>query len=184
MTRKFAPSWKHHIERYAFALPYCYRKDVMDAGCQTGFGANILSHVTATLMLVDNNQQNLDLANELYRPHCKTTHVLCDFEKDFPALTDGIDTVVAFELIEHLEFPDVFLKNVAKNLRVGGKLVFSVPHMVENREHKHLYSAETIQFLIGKYFNLMEFYSQERGAIDGKPLYKGLICHVGVGVKR
>jgi len=182
MTRKYAPTWKHHIERYAFALPYCYRRDVMDAGSQTGFGANLLSHVAKSVDCVDISEYWLNLANDLYQPHCEMRYLKCDFEKEFPE--GSWDTIVAFEVIEHLEFPDVFLENVSKSLNKNGSLVFSVPHMVANHEHKHLYDEEKIKELVGRYLNIKEFYVQDSAAIDKKPLYKGLKCYVGVGVKK
>ena len=191
ITRKFAKSWQHHITRYAFALPYCYRKKVMDAGCQMGWGGQLLSYVANSVTYVDISEDWLGTAETL-RNFCPADFILMDFEKDFPDKniykqdTDpqvpGWDTVVAFEVIEHLENPHVFLKGVSENLIPGGQLVFSVPDMVANHEHKHVYNSETIKSLIGQYFNIQEFYEQVRNPITEKPLYKNLKCYVGVAV--
>lgn len=179
ISRKYAPSWQHHIVRYAFALPYCYRKSVLDAGSQIGYGGNLLSYVANSITFVDINQKYIDMALSL-KNMCPVDGILCDFEKDFPE--GKWDTVVAFEVIEHLENPDVFLANVAKHLNPGGRLVFSVPHMVANHEHKHVYDEAGIKALIGKHLKIVEFYQQDKNPITMGPLYKGLKCYAGIAI--
>ena len=177
ISRKFALSWQHHMARYVFALPYCYRRSVLDAGSQIGYGGNLLSYVANSVTFCDINKKYTDMAATM-KHMCPTDYVVSDFEKEFP---DGRwDTVVAFEVIEHLENPDVFIKNVAEHLNPGGRLVFSVPHMVANHEHKHVYDAEKIKALIEKYLKIDEFYEQSKNPVTLAPMYKGLKCHVGI----
>ena len=145
ISRKFAPSWQHHIARYAFALSYCYRKSVLDAGCQIGFGGNILSYVANSVTFADMNKKYTDFASSM-KNMCPTSYVVVDFEKTFPV--GSWDTIVSFEVIEHLENPELFLENISKALNPNGKFVFSVPKMVANHEHKHLYDENKIKELV------------------------------------
>lgn len=181
ISRKFAPSWQHHVVRYAFALPYCYRKSVLDAGCQIGWGGNIISYVANSITFSDINKKYTDFAASM-RHMCPTDYVVSDFEKDFPK--GKWDTILAFEVIEHLENPEIFLSNVAKALNPDGKLVFSVPHMVANHEHKHVYDSDTIKSLIEKYFTIIEFYEQDKNPITLGPMYGDLKCYVGVAIPK
>lgn len=179
MTR-FAPSFSDHIARYAFAMNYCYKRSVMDAGSKDGFGSQNISWVARDITLVDIDHDWLELA-KLGHYACPASFVECNFEESFPE--GAWDTIVAFEVIEHLANPEVFVRNVAKALNPGGMLVFSVPHLVANHEHKTLFDEQGIKDLISKELEILEFYIQDKKPISGKPMYKGLRCYVGVARK-
>jgi 2-polyprenyl-3-methyl-5-hydroxy-6-metoxy-1,4-benzoquinol methylase len=175
--RKHLPSFKQHIERYAYAAPFCYKRKVLDIGSNIGFGAHLLSYGANTITQSDVSEHNLAFAQKNFKYFCPQEYVQCDLGNDFPA---GIfDTIVAFEVIEHIENTDVVLRNVADHLNNDGYFIFSVPHMIANREHKVLFDEEKIRTAVEKYFNIKEFHIQT-SAVDGSPLYKGLKVYVGV----
>lgn len=176
---KFVPTYTTHLERYIFALEHSYKQRVLDVGCKDGDGSILLSYGATELDLADFNEKYLDTAKKNdYK--CPTKFHLVDLEKDFPE--GKWDTIVAFEILEHLEDPEFLVKNIKKHLRFGGSFVFSVPNMVANREHKVLFDKKKIQDLISKYFTITEFYEQKDKVLSGKPNYKGLLCYVGVAM--
>lgn len=179
---RYAPSFSDHIHRYAFAMEYAWKRDVLDAGCKDGFGSQPLSWVAKSITLADIEPKwlNRPIKNKSGYA-CPTECVLVDFNKTFPE--GGWDTIVSFEVIEHVDDPDFFVKNIAEHLRPGGRLVFSVPHMVENHEHKTLFDEEKIKALISKYLTITEFYIQDKKPYSNKPLYKNLRCYLGVAQK-
>lgn len=183
INRRYAKTWQHHQARYVFALPYCYRKKVLDAGSQMGFGAHLISYVANNLTLSDISERALSMALKLNNFMCPVQTVQADFEKEFPASTDGFDVILSFETIEHLADPHLFLQNIKKSLKADGKFIFSVPDMVDAQDHKQLYDEERIKALISQYFTIEEFYIQDKNVISDKKLYKGLRCFVGVCVK-
>lgn len=179
--RKFIPTWTNHLIRYVFAMDYCKRKRVMDAGCQTGFGAHLLSFSANSVSLVDISNKNLATSINKYKFDCPIEALNCDFEEDFPK--GGWDTIVAFEVIEHLANPEFFIKNVTSHLPIGGQLVFSVPHMIANKEHKTLFNEKGIRDLIGRHLKITEFYLQDKKVFSNRLNYKGVKYYVGVAEK-
>ena len=153
--------FKEMIQRYVDSLPYCDGKEVLDAGCRDGYGAHLISHVAKTITLVDKSPTCIHkLAPNTYKYLCGTNFQELDLEKTFPIGT--FNTVLAFEIIEHLENPEFFIKNVAEHLYGKGYLIFSVPHMLENPVHKVLFDEVKIKNLINKYFIIKEFIVTER----------------------
>lgn len=185
--RKYATTYAEHLARYAFAMHYCYKKRVLDVGCGDGSGSSLLAYTCNSLDLADISPKMLNAAKgkNYDVPNIrinKPKFFLCDFEKEFPE--GSWDTIVAFEVIEHLENPDFFIKNIAEHLNKDGLLVFSVPHMVVDSQHKTLFDEVKIRELISKYLTLREFYTQDRNCISGRPMYAGLRCYIGVAVKK
>jgi len=175
--KKFAPTYAEHLARYAFALHFCYKRNVLDVGCNDGSGSQLLSLSADRMTVADIDQRSLNAAKGKSF-ECLTDFVPCDFEHDFP---DGRwDTIVGFEIIEHLEQTDRFVRNIADHLTDGGVFVFSVPHMVANPQHKTLFDEEKIRALITRHLTLDALYVQDAECISGKPMYKGLKCYVGV----
>ena len=181
-ARKFVPSFKEHLVRYAFAMPFAYKRDVLDAGSKEGFGAHMLSYGANTVTLSDISQGYLDAGKKWFNFFCPVEFVQCDFNKGFPE--GEWDTIVSFEVIEHVKDPDFFVKNIAEHLLPGGHLVFSVPHMCPNHEHITLFDEEKIRALIERHLDLVVLHVQDKQIFSGEPLYKGLKCYVGVARKR
>ena len=175
--KKFIPSYQDHLARYVFALEYCYKKRVLDCGSQIGFGAWILSLGAEHITLSDIDQVMLDKSKK-HNYDSPTEFVKCDFEKEFPE--GKWDTITAFEVIEHLENPELFIKNVSEHLNDNGVFVFSVPHMVANIQHKTLFDEQKIKELLSKHLVITEFYIQDKKIYSGRPLYKNLKCYLGV----
>ena len=180
MPKRYGQSFSDHIDRYSYAMRYCYHKRVLDAGCKDGFGSYLLSQTADLIGLADVSSRDLALAQKnAYNSLTKTYKI--DFEKE--PLQDEWDVVVAFETIEHLANPDFFLENVKNCLVSGGRFIFSVPHMSPAKLHKQLYDEEKIRALIGKYFTLDEFYIQNSKSVTGAPLFHNIKVYVGLATK-
>jgi 2-polyprenyl-3-methyl-5-hydroxy-6-metoxy-1,4-benzoquinol methylase len=178
---KFVPTFVAHLERYIFALRYAFKRDCLDIGSKEGFGAHILSYGAHSVTLADINPTYMQRSERYYNYFCPTTTVVCDLEKEFPE--GEWDTITAFEVIEHLENTDFVLKNVADHLKPGGTFVFSVPHMVENHEHKVLFDEEKIRSAVSKYLKIEELTVQDSYPLSEEKLYGDLKCYVGVARK-
>jgi 2-polyprenyl-3-methyl-5-hydroxy-6-metoxy-1,4-benzoquinol methylase len=155
---------------------------VVDLGCADCHGSHILSYAAKKLTVVDVDGLSLKKAKLRHHFHCPIVYERCDLEKGFPK--GEWEVATCFEVIEHLEDADFFLENVSSHLVEGGKFIFSVPHLIKNRLHKELYDEKKIRSLISRHFFLEEFYVQKGKVISEKPMYKNLVCYVGVAVKK
>jgi len=168
-----------HLERYIFALPHCREKIVLDLGSKDGYGSHIISHTAKEITLSDCSGKCLYQAKSYYHFLCSAKFDEVDFNKTFP---DGKwDTILAFEVIEHVDNPYNFVKEIARHLKVNGKLVFSVPHMKPAKVHKTLFNEKSIKDLISKYLSIDEFYVQDSYGISNRPTNNN--CYVGVATK-
>lgn len=170
-----------HLERYLFATLYCYKKKVLDIGSKDGYGSHLLSGFANSVTLLDNLQWWLDKAKELYKYLCEVKFECKDLNKEFSE--DTYDVIVAFEIIEHVQNRELLMENIVKHLEDDGKLIFSVPHMIENEMHTHLYDEKEIKDFIGKYLKIEEFYIQDKIIISDEPAKSPPRCYVGVATK-
>ena len=171
-----------HLERYVFACHYSYKKKVLDLGGKDGYGSVLMSLFAKHITLTDIRKEWLEIAGLNNTFLCDTDIVEKDLEKGFPEGT--WDTMVAFEIIEHVEDPDFLIKNITEHLEKGGILVFSVPHLTPHLDHKTLFDEDTIRRLISKHLEIKEFYKQDSYGISKKPMYKyPAITYVGVAQK-
>ena len=182
MTRRHPQHFNGHLERYVFAGGYCVYKKVLDVGSKDGYGSHLLSRYASRVSLVDRNIVWMAEAKRYYRYLCPVEFFLLDLETEFPE--GEWDTIVAFEVIEHVENYKVLLQNIQKHLKPEGKFIFSVPHMVENPDHKVLFDEEKIKKDIEEYFTLEEFYTQDKCVISGRPATSPPVSYVGVAIKK
>lgn len=107
-----------HIERYQWATTRAHGH-ILDAGCGSGYGSWILAGNGFSVTAIDSFADGVAFARERYdRPGINW--IVGDLETD--EMT-AADTVVTFEVIEHLAQPDLFLKWAP-----GTTLLASVPN--------------------------------------------------------
>lgn len=172
-------TFRQHLEEYVFSTIYCNHKRVLDLGSKDGYGAELISRFASYITLADYSGKFLGNAKRYHYYHCPAEFAYIDFNKAFPE--GKWDTIVAFQIIEHVDDPDNFVKEIAKHLNKGGTLVFSVPHMMPDPSHKTLFDEKSIKKLISKYLTIKEFYIQDSYGISKKPISTKI--YVGVATK-
>jgi len=131
-----------HVERYAWAAAAAKPGRLLDCACGVGYGTAILlreAKVTAALG-VDVSPDAIAHASATYGGP-RVRFVACD------ALTlddtEGFDTIVSLETIEHVPDPAALFAKLVSLLRPGGRLVASVPTTPSvdlNPHHLHDFS--------------------------------------------
>jgi len=125
-------SLKYHLQRYHVARDWLGERfngrqpRILDIGCGTGFGSEILSEV-GEVVGVDRSEESVGYANRHYK-NSNTSFKLGNADnKSFLENLGEFDAVVSLETIEHLADHYAYLKWVNKALRPGGALVVSFP---------------------------------------------------------
>jgi hypothetical protein len=160
--------WYEHWHRYAFAMPLCRGKRVLDAACGEGYGSNLLARIASEVVGMDISEATIAHARKRYAGN---EHL--QFETgDASALTfadNRFDVIVSFETLEHLEAQDRLVAGFARVLRDDGLLLISSPDKrtyseiagFRNEFHvRELYREELLE-LLGRHFPHVRLYAQK-----------------------
>ncbi len=113
-----------HVARYRWAAALVEGKRVLDAGCGTGYGAELLARAGAAAVVgVDIDAKAVPAAAK----EAAVSFVTADL-RALPADLGEFDVVVCFEVLEHIEEPEAALDSLAGTLGPGGVLLVSSPN--------------------------------------------------------
>ena len=129
--------------------------DILEIGTGTGYGVEIIAPVAKRFISVDKQlpQNILQLDNVEY------------FDMTVPPIlfeNCSFDSVVSFQVIEHIEKDLDFVNEVARVLRPGGRFIVSTPNapmsLTRNPWHVREYCAEELQNILECNFSKVEVY--------------------------
>lgn len=150
----------HHKRRYEFASLFVNIDDsVLDIGCGTGYGCNIMNQRSKYVEGIDLEMDSLEYAIEHY-PNCKFTKT--DIRN--LSIKPQYDIITCFHVLEHLSLEDgiVFLDTISKktrqicfiNVPTDSKLGINVNHLSE-------WMADEIKDVTSQYFKRNIMLSQD-----------------------
>lgn len=117
-----------HKERYLWASERLLGTDtVLDAGCGVGYGSTLLAQHAGNVHAVDISQDAIAYAQK-YWSKPNISHAVEDLCFLAAVSTRPYDAVVAFEVVEHLIEPRLFLLRAFDVLKEGGQIFVSVPN--------------------------------------------------------
>jgi SAM-dependent methyltransferase len=165
-----------HIVAYRFAETFTTDKNVLDYGCGSGYGSAMIAEAAHSVVAVDVARDAVEYG---IAHHAKRNLEFRVIQPDeaLPFGTGQFDTVLSFQVIEHLHDPDAYLREVVRVLGPGGTLVLATPDRRTrllplqrpwNRWHLTEYSERSLSRLLSRHFTHVDIYTMggEKSVLD------------------
>lgn len=151
-----------HVATYRYVESICIGKNVLDLGCGSGYGAAFLADVANSVVGVDVDGEAVEFASKRYgRPNLQYRRVEAGRSLPFPDAE--FDVVLSFQVIEHVEDDEAYVREAYRVLKNGGVFVVVTPDRKHrllpwqkpwNRWHLREYSSKGLVDLVGRVFSV------------------------------
>jgi SAM-dependent methyltransferase len=152
-----------HVKAYDEAAARCAGRDVLDVGCNTGYGTVRLVPVARSVTGVDVSPAAVAAARTREGGEAATFEVIDGLGLPFP--DDSFDLVTSFQVVEHVLDPVPYLQEIRRVLRPGGIAILTTPNAAIrldpgmtpwNRFHVREYRADELKVALGEVFDEVE----------------------------
>jgi SAM-dependent methyltransferase len=118
--------FRRHEVAYLHCVDVCAGRDVLEAGCGEGYGADLIAATARTVTAVDYDAATVAHVRARY----PRVGVLAANLAALPMPDSALDVVVNFQVIEHLWDQPQFITECLRVLRPGGLLMISTPNRI------------------------------------------------------
>ena len=126
---------------------------VLEIGCGEGYGISELAKFS-------NKYIGVDKFDTFISDDLRNNHDIVFHKMEIPPLKNieenSVDFVVTFQVIEHIQDDNYFLKEIFRVLKPGGKLLLTTPNKLmslsRNPWHIREYSPKEMKDILKKYF--------------------------------
>lgn len=158
-----------HQSDYVRAQKLVIGKIVLDLGCNSGYGTNLLSQTCGRVTGVDVSPEAISTAKSKYQSNNMSFQLIDGITLPFES--DSFDVITSFQVLEHIENYDNYFSEICRVLKPDGVLLLTTPNAdirvmpgskPWNRFHVHVHEFrghELSQFL-KKYFPLVTVLGQ------------------------
>ena len=118
--------FRRHEVVYQRLVTRCAGRDVLEAGCGEGYGADLLADVARRVVALDYDEAAVAHVASRY----PRVEVMRANLAELPLPDESFDVVVNFQVIEHLWDQAGFVAECARVLRPSGLLMVSTPNRI------------------------------------------------------
>jgi SAM-dependent methyltransferase len=118
--------FRRHQVVYQRLAPRCAGREVLEAGCGEGYGADLIAGVARRVVAVDYDEAAVAHVRNRYA----RVEVMRANLAELPLPDASVDVVVNFQVIEHLWDQAQFVAECARVLRPSGLLMMSTPNRI------------------------------------------------------
>ncbi|WP_025738500.1 class I SAM-dependent methyltransferase [Mycobacterium genavense] len=118
--------FRRHQVVYQRLATHCVGRDVLEAGCGEGYGADLIAETARRVVAVDYDEAAVAHVRARY----PRVEVMRANLAELPLPAASMDVVVNFQVIEHLWDQTQFVTECARVLRPSGLLMMSTPNRI------------------------------------------------------
>ncbi|MGA3252956.1 MAG: class I SAM-dependent methyltransferase [Mycobacterium sp.] len=118
--------FRRHQVVYQRLAPRCAGREVLEAGCGEGYGADLIAGIARRVVAVDYDEAAVAHVRSRYA----RVQVMQANLAQLPLPDASVDVVVNFQVIEHLWDQAQFVSECARLLRPSGLLMVSTPNRI------------------------------------------------------
>lgn len=165
-----------HVVRYEFTRPYIRGKTVVDLGCGSGYGSNLIKSSGArTVYGIDIDKDAITYAEKNYA--LEGIHFIQNPAEKTGLPDNSVDVVITFETIEHVDNAETLITEIRRILKRNGICILSTPNKEysynDNPYHVKEFTPSELKKLLGNFFSI-QFYGQRKINTSIMTLYKYL----------
>lgn len=151
---------------------------LLEIGCGEGRGVELLAPKVKSYTAVDKIGE---VVENLSAKYPKSNFIQANIPP-LPFEDNSFDTIISFQVIEHIKDDSTYLEEINRILKPGGKAYVSTPNikttLSRNPWHIREYTAQELTTLCEKYFKLvemkgiagndkvMEYYQQNKASVN------------------
>jgi 2-polyprenyl-3-methyl-5-hydroxy-6-metoxy-1,4-benzoquinol methylase len=152
---------------------------VLEIGCGAGRGMQLIAESCSDYTGIDKNERLLELHKQTY-PNFNF------IVRNIPPMSflesDTFDFVISFQVIEHIENDKLFLEEISRVLKPGGKAIITTPNksmsLTRNPWHVREYLANELEALSKPFFSkvsiqgvlgsepVMQYYKENKKSVE------------------
>lgn len=126
------------------------QKAVLELGCGNGYGMNMLAPDTSLYLGIDKKEPSSIAPGE------GTQFMQLNLKQLSTLPSQSFDTIICFQVIEHIQDDIVLLLQIKRILKPGGRLFLTTPNklmsLTRNPFHIREYTPETMHNVVGEVF--------------------------------
>ena len=171
------PIHQRLLQAYHLAAPFI-QGNLLELGCGEGRGIDVIAPLASNYSAIDKIG---DVIEQLSDKHPSFNFRQGHFPP-CPYESDTFDTIVSFQVIEHIKDDHLFLQEIHRMLKPGGTALLTTPNikmtLTRNPWHIREYTADQLEAIARKYFDkvdmkgvagndkVMKYYEENKASVQ------------------